>query len=253
MIEKELPIGYSPSMIATYINAVAILIGSLLGILIGSRLKEQFREVVFISSGLVTLVIGVQMAMENESLLVLIFSIAIGGLIGYSLGIEEAILNLGSWLEKKTQRNNGDMGQSGGGSRFAKGFLNSSVLFCSGAMSVVGSIAAGTQGDYNLIFIKSVMDGAMAIIFAAAYGAGVFASAVVVLVYQGFFTLAGSWIAPWLGTAGLADLSAAGGILLMMIGFSLIKVKEFKTGNFLPALLLAPFLSKLALWIGTLF
>lgn len=240
-------------MIATYINAVAILVGAFLGLLIGSRLKEQFREVIFISSGLVTLAIGIQMAMDAESLLVLIFSIAIGGLIGYRLEIEQAILNLGSWLEKKTQGRSVDVEQQSEGSRFAKGFLNSSVLFCSGAMAVVGSIAAGTQGDYNLIFIKSVMDGAMAIIFAAAYGAGVFGSAVVVLLYQGFFTLAGSWIAPWLGSVGLADLSAAGGILLVMIGFSLVKIKEFKTGNFLPALVVAPFLSKLALWIGTLF
>ena len=123
---------------------------------------------------------------------------------------------------------------------FAVGFLNSSVLFCSGAMAIVGSISAGTVGDYNLIFIKSVMDGSMAIIFAAAYGPGVLASALSVLVYQGFFTLMGATISPLLKESGLNELSAVGGILLIMIACNLIGIKQFKTGNFLPALILAP-------------
>lgn len=238
-------------MIATYINSLAVVIGSLLGLLIGSRLKEQFKEVVFASAGLVTLIIGVQMAMQTRSYLVLLFSIVAGGLIGYAIGIEEAILRAGNWVERKTSRRNPAQGKSADGTLFARGLLNSSILFCSGAMAVVGSIAAGTRGDYDLILIKSVMDGSMAIVFAAAYGPGVIGSAAVILLYQGFFTLAGSWLSPVLGEAGLAELSAAGGVLLVMIAFGLVNIRQFRTGNFLPALVLAPIFSRLGAWISS--
>ncbi|NCB00817.1 MAG: DUF554 domain-containing protein [Spirochaetia bacterium] len=227
-------------MIATYINGIAILIGGLLGLLIGSKLSEQFKEVVFASAGLVTLVIGIKMALETNSFLVLLFSMVLGGLIGYLIGIEKGILKAGSWMEKISMRKSNKDEVTTTGSLFAVGFLNSSVLFCSGAMAIVGSISAGTVGDYNLIFIKSVMDGSMAIIFAAAYGPGVLASALSVLVYQGFFTIMGKTISPLLKESGLNELSAVGGILLIMIAFNLIGIKQFKTGNFLPALVLAP-------------
>lgn len=236
-------------MIAVYINCIAIIVGTLLGLLIGSRLKEGFKEVVFASSGLVTLVIGINMALQTQSYLVLLFSVIVGGLVGYILGIERGILRLGDWMERRGSRSKGEEVAGKDGSLFARGFLNASVLFCSGAMAVVGSISAGTQGDYTLILIKSVMDGAMAIVFASVYGIGVMASIVVVLLYQGFFTLGGGWIAPLLGEAGLIELSAAGGVLLIMIAFGLIKVKEFKTGNFIPALLVAPLFSALGAWL----
>ncbi|MDC7247982.1 MAG: DUF554 domain-containing protein [Sphaerochaetaceae bacterium] len=233
-------------MIATYINAIAVIIGALIGLLIGSKLSEQFKEVVFASAGLVTIVIGLQMAMQTQSFLVLLFSLVAGGAIGYALKIEKRILNLGNVIERFSSRNKKTDSTASGTSLFAVGFLNSSVLFCSGAMAVVGSIAAGTHADYNLILIKSVMDGAMAIIFAAAYGPGVLGSAVTILVYQGIFTLGGATISPLLKESGLTELSAAGGVLLIMIAFNLLGVKQFKTGNFLPALVLAPLFAALA-------
>jgi uncharacterized membrane protein YqgA involved in biofilm formation len=195
-----------------------------LGLLIGSKLSEQFKEVVFASAGLVTLVIGIKMALETGSFLILLFSMVLGGLIGYIIGIEKGILKAGSWIEKLSFRRNSNKETGETGSLFAVGFL----------------ISAGTVGDYNLIFIKSVMDGSMAIIFAAAYGPGVLASALSVLVYQGFFTIMGATISPLLKESGLNELSAVGGILLIMIACNLIGIKQFKTGNFLPALILAP-------------
>ncbi|MBN2859779.1 MAG: DUF554 domain-containing protein [Sphaerochaetaceae bacterium] len=231
-------------MIATYINAVSIIIGSLLGLLIRGRLSEKFKEVVFSASGLVTLTIGLSMAMQTNSYLVLLFSLVLGGFIGYLIGIEDGILRFGDWIEKRSPKKVSSEAAIGG-SDFAKGFLNSSVLFCSGAMAVVGSISAGTVGDYNLILIKSVMDGAMAIIFTAAYGPGVLLSAGSVLVYQGIFTIGGSALAPLMKESGLNELSAAGGVLLLMIAFNLIGVKQFRTGNYLPALLLAPLFASL--------
>lgn len=268
-------------MFATYFNCITVIIGSLLGLLLRTRIKDDFKSVVFTCAGLVTLVIGISMALETGSYLILLFSLVIGGFCGYALRIEDGVLRLGSWMERKTSHTKhtavanvsdasndavadtadaADAASVAGaagipassGSNFAKGFLNASLLFCSGAMSVVGSIQAGTVGDYNLIMLKSIMDGCMAIIFAAAYGPGVIASALFILVYQGFFTLAGSWLAPVLGETGINELSAVGGVLLMMIGFGLVGIKEFKTGNFLPAMIIAPILAWLSPYLARL-
>ncbi len=222
-------------MIAVLINCVAVIAGSLIGLLVGKKLSEDFRTVVYSASALVIIVMGVQMAMESSNFLVLLISLLAGGGVGYLSGIEDAVLRLGEKLEKVTSK-----GKKAGGSDFAKGFMNASVLFCSGAMSVVGSIQAGTTGNIQTILIKSVMDGCMAVILATVYGTGVLFSFLPVFVYQGFFTLAGRWIEPLIGTAGISELSAAGGIMLMMIGLGLLKIKEFKTANFLPAIIFAP-------------
>ncbi|HHT80065.1 MAG: DUF554 domain-containing protein [Sphaerochaeta sp.] len=230
-------------MFATYINCLSVIIGSLIGLLLKNRLKSSYREVVFTSSGLVTLVIGISMAMQTGSFLILIFSTVLGGFVGYALSIEDGVLSLGAWVESKLGKKNGDEQAS---KNFALGFLNASLLFCSGAMTVVGSIQAGTTGDYQLLLVKSVMDGCMAIIFSAVYGPGVMASALVILVYQGFFTLAGGFISPILGESGIAELSAVGGVLLMMIGLGLLDIRKSKTGNFLPAMLIAPVLAILS-------
>ncbi|MDY0290392.1 MAG: DUF554 domain-containing protein [Sphaerochaeta sp.] len=237
-------------MFATYINCLAVIIGSLLGLFLKNRLKSSYKEVVFTSSGLITLVIGISMAMQTGSFLILIFATILGGFVGYALSIEEGVLSLGTWIESKLGSKHGDEEAS---RNFALGFLNASLLFCSGAMTVVGSIQAGTTGDYQLLLVKSVMDGCMAIIFSAVYGPGVMASALVILVYQGFFTLAGGFISPILGESGINELSAVGGVLLMMIGLGLLDIRKSKTGNFLPAMLIAPVLAILSPPVVVLF
>jgi Uncharacterized membrane protein, possible Na+ channel or pump len=217
-------------MFATIVNAVAVILGAGFGLIIGSRLSDDFKKVVMTSAGLVTMVLGLQMAMAYENILVLLFALIAGGLIGYALKIEDAFLKLGERFS----------GKSGESSRFAAGFLNSSLLFCSGAMSIVGSIQAGTSGDFTLIYTKSVMDGFMAIVFAAVYGPGVFLSAATILIYQGFFTLTSGLIAPLLGDSGINAIAAEGGFILLLIALSLLEIKKTKTGNFIPALLTAP-------------
>ncbi len=237
-------------MFATYINCLSVIIGSLLGLVLKNRLKNSYKEVVFTSSGLITLVIGISMAMQTGSFLILIFSAVLGGFAGYALSIEDGMLRLGAWVESKVGKKGGDEQAA---KNFALGFLNASLLFCSGAMTVVGSIQAGTTGDYQLLLVKSVMDGCMAIIFSAVYGPGVMASALVILVYQGFFTLAGGFISPILGESGINELSAVGGVLLMMIGLGLLDIRKSKTGNFLPAMLIAPALAILSPYVVALF
>ena len=222
-------------MLAVFINCGAVILGSLIGILVGKHVKDSFKEIVFSCSGLVTIVMGIQMALGSTNFLVMLIALLLGGALGYLLKIEDRIYSLGEKMGKATH--------SEGTQNFAKGFLTASVLFCSGAMSVVGSIQAGTTGEITTILIKSVMDGCMAVVFASIYGIGVLFSFLFILLYQGFFTLAGGWLQPILGEVGIAELSAEGGVLLLMIGLGLLKIKEFKTANFIPALVFAPVLA----------
>lgn len=221
-------------MFATIINSLAVALGSFLGLLIGSKLSDNFKKVIMTSAGLVTLVLGLQMALEYDNILILLFSLILGGLLGYAIKLEDQVLKLGTLCDKKGTDNS-----------FANGFLNSSLLFCSGAMSIVGSIQAGTIGDFNLIYTKSVMDGFMAIVFAAIYGKGVFLSALTIIVYQGFFTLTSSYLAPILGEAGINAIASVGGFILILIALSLLDIKKSKTSNFLPSLLIAPIITLL--------
>ena len=237
-------------MIATYFNALMVIIGSLLGLVLKNKLKESYQQVVFTASGLITLVIGMSMAMQSGSFLILLFSVVIGGFLGYALRIEDGILEFGAWMEIKLRRGRQEDAESA--RNFALGFLNASLLFCSGAMTVVGSIQAGTVKDYQLLLVKSIMDGCMAIIFSAAYGPGVIMSALFILLSQWFFTLAGAWISPILGESGINELAAVGGVLLLMIGFGLLDIKKTKTGNFLPAMVIAPLLALLAPYLTKL-
>ncbi|MGN1163939.1 MAG: DUF554 domain-containing protein [Candidatus Ornithospirochaeta sp.] len=221
-------------MFVTLVNAIAVVIGTIVGLLVKKKLPSSFRTIVMTSSGLVTIVLGLSMAGSAGSTLGVLFALIVGGFIGFGLRIEERIESFGNRFQKD--------GEEGS---FGLAFLNSSVLFCSGAMSVVGSINAGTTGDGSLILIKSVMDGFMAIVFASTYGKGVMLSALTVLVYQGFFVLAGSAISPILGESGIQDIASAGGYLLLMIGLSLLDIRKTKTANFLPALVLAPIFGRL--------
>ena len=225
-------------MLAVFINCGTVILGSLIGLLVGRHLKDSFKEIVFSCSGLVTIVMGIQMALQSSNFLALLIALLLGGALGYLLKIEDRILALRDRLGKATGSADGQTGTQ----NFAKGFLTASVLFCSGAMSVVGSIQAGTTGEMTTILIKSVMDGCMAVVFSSIYGIGVLFSFFFILVYQGFFTLAGGWLEPLLGSVGIAELTASGGVLLLMIGFGLLKIREFKTANFLPALVFAPVL-----------
>lgn len=225
-------------MTATFINAFAVILGGLLGLLLKKKISSSFKDIVMMAAGVTTLVLGIDMALEAPSAIANLFSLIIGGFIGFALRIEDRVLSLGDRIERLG-------GKKSSGGDFAKGFLNSSLLFCTGAMSIVGSIQAGTSGNWELILIKSVMDGFMAIVFASTYGLGVFASAVTIIIYQGFFTLAGAYIEPVLGTEGINAMASTGGLLLIFLSLSLLNLKDCRTGNFLPALILAPLMQYL--------
>ena len=227
-------------MIAVFVNCIAIIIGSLIGIIFSKRISDNLSRVVQTGSGVVTMVIGIEMALAYENIIFLAMAIIAGGILGSWMDIDGKILLLGDALGKLVLRKKHSQGQQDqGSSNFAYGFLNASVLFCVGAMAILGSIKAGIDGDYTIIFTKSVLDGFMAIVFAAALGIGTAFSALTVLVYQGALTLLSGLVAAYTNDVLLAELGATGGILIIMIGVNLMGLAKIKTANYLPALVLS--------------
>ncbi len=222
------------SMIAVLVNSFTVIAGSLIGLFFYNKIRDDIKRVVYISSGMVSVVIGMQMAFETKRILYVVISLFLGGVVGTLLDIEGWILSFGHFLEKHFARNNLDTEEE---KNFAKGFLNASILFCVGAMTILGAFKAGAEHNYDLLLMKSVMDGFMAIMFSAAMGIGVMFSVITILVYEGGLTFAAAWIGPAIGAAGLAEISGLGGILVIMIGLNLLKLKDIKTANFLPGLI----------------
>ncbi len=218
-------------MIATVVNALAVVIGAVLGRLLQTHIKEDFKRVVSIGAGIMTIILGVRMSLESSRIVFLALALIIGGILGEWWRIEDGILSLGGLLKKTFARK--EIGQD-----FAYGFLTASVLFCVGAMTLVGAFRAGTEGNYELIFTKSVLDGFMAIVLTAALGIGVAFSAATILVYQGGLTLAAVWLKPLVTDVLLKEITGVGGALVLMIGINLLGLARLKTANFIPALLL---------------
>ncbi len=235
-------------MLAVIINVAAVVIGSLVGLLFGRRISDKLKTLVMTSAGLVTLLIGLQMAWKGQRILYLLLSILLGGLVGYALDIEGRILKFGEALKRLVPSQRDD---SGG---FAQGFLAASVLFCVGAMSILGSFQAGAEGKMDIILIKSVMDGCMAVILTGALGAGVGFSAITILLYQGALTLAAVWVKPWvdLHPLVLTEVSGVGGLMVAMISLNLLELKKIPTGNFLPALVVVVLFVLIDPWLGPL-
>lgn len=219
-------------MIATIINAIAIIIGSVLGLIIHKGMNEKYEKAIFTAAGITSLIIGISMSLETKYILILAFSLMLGGIVGTFIGIEDKIYHLGEILKKTFARKDTS-------SNFAFGFLNASILFCAGAMAIVGSFNAGTKGDYSLILTKSVLDGFVAVLLTSAYGAGVMFSAASVLLYQGMLTILSVYITPYVSEAMLFEITSSGGALVIMIAINLLKIGKIKTGDFLPAMVFA--------------
>jgi uncharacterized membrane protein YqgA involved in biofilm formation len=223
-------------MTGTLINVAAIIVGGLLGIFFGRRLSENIKSTMIAGMGLFTTAIGFQMFLKTEKPLVVLGALIIGALLGEWWKIEDRMQSLGIWLEKRV------MGSSEGkSSRFVRGFLSASMLFCTGPMAVLGSISDGLRGDYLTLSIKSVLDGFLSIAFASTLGMGVTFSALPVLAYQGSISLLAARIDAIITAAMMNELTATGGILLIGVGVSsLLEIKKIRVGNFLPALAIAP-------------
>lgn len=216
------------------VNTVTVLAGSGLGLLIGSRLSQPIKRIIMAGIGLSTLVIGMQMALETKKLILMVASLVAGGIIGQLTGIEE-------WLERLGERIKRKVGSES--STFVLGFVTASLLFCTGPMTLVGSLEDGFSGKGDLIYIKSIMDGVAATALTASLGIGVVFSALTVLVIQGCLTYLGMAMGGSFNVAVLNEISAAGGVLILGIGINLLEIGRVKVGNFIPALAVAGVLS----------
>ncbi len=237
-------------MIGTWINIGTVLLGGGLGLLFGARLPERARQTVFHGLGVFTLLLGVSMFTASRNPIYVLLGLLLGGLMGEALRIEDGLRGLGAWFERRLGA--ADPAQEGA-SRFVRGFLTASLLFCVGPMTILGSIQDGLLGDYRILATKALMDGFAALAFASTMGVGVLFSVVVILVYQGGLSLLAAQLQGVFTEAMLAELNGAGGVLLVALALSsLLELKRIRVGNLLPALLIAPLLPALLAWLQAL-
>jgi len=218
----------------TVINVGAILAGTGVGLAAGGRLSKDLQERVLAGLGLVTLVVGIDLALawRDTSPVYVLVGVLLGGLVGEALGIERALERLGDRIQAAVSR--------GGRSRVSEAFFTASLLYCVGPLAVVGSIDDGLRGDIDALVTKSLLDGFASIALAATLGWGVALAAGSVLVVQGTITLAAGLFEDILVGEALDALTSAGGVLIIGIALKLLALKDVKVGNFLPALVFAP-------------
>ncbi len=232
-------------MTGTFLNIATVLVGGAIGLAFGARIPEKLKETVIAGMGLFTAAMGLQMFLETKNSLIVLGALLVGTLFGEWIRIEDGLQNLGKFLERQFSR-----GRDGDSNKFVRGFLTASLLFCVGPMTILGSIQDGLTGDYNLLAVKSVLDGFAAMAFASTLGVGVLFSAIVVLVFQGGISLFAAQLDAIATPLMMNELVAAGGVILLGLAISsLLEIKKIRVGNMLPALFFAP----LIVWIVSLF
>jgi len=223
---NAIKIGGDLFMLGTIINSLSILVGGLVGSLFKNKISTTYNETIMKALGLCIIIIGLKSALEITNILLLIVCLTVGTLIGEIMKIEKGIENVGAWLESKISSRNG----------LSNGFVTASLVFCVGAMSIMGSLESGLSKNYSILYAKSLLDGIFAIIFSSSLGIGVCFSAISVFVYQGIITLTASIMKQFLITSVVNEMSAVGGLLIVAIGANMLDIKRIKVGNMLPAI-----------------
>ena len=232
-------------MTGTFINIAAVLAGGLLGLVFGGRLPDRLRQTIIAALGLFTLALGLRMFLQTQNPILALGGLLIGGLLGEWWRIEAGLEAVGARLEARFVG-----GETAGESstRFVRGFLMASLLFCVGPMTILGSIQDGLSGDYSLLAIKAVLDGFAALALSSTLGIGVLFSVLVILIYQGGISLMAAQAQSILTAPMIAEMTAVGGLLLLGLAISsLLSIKPIRVGNLLPSLLAAPLL----VWLQT--
>lgn len=232
-------------MLGTIVNALAIMAGSIIGLLFSRGIPEHYKVTVLNGVGLSVVLIGIKGALTTDNLLVVIFSIVIGSLCGELARIEDRLEQLGDFLEKKVARNNGKAAEG----TFAKGFVTASLVFCVGSMAIVGSLESGLTGNHQTLFAKSVLDGVTSIIFASTMGLGVMFSAAAVFLYQGAITLTAVFMKSFLVAATIQEMTSTGGLLIVAIGLNMLGMTRIRVGNMLPAIFMPLIYFALRQWL----
>lgn len=219
-------------MIGTIVNSVAVVIGCLIGFLIKGRLKTNISNTIMSGLGLCVLYIGVSGALKGEDTLLMIICIVIGALIGELIDIDKWLSRLGDIIERKVNK----VGKSN--IAIAEGFVSASLLFCVGAMAIVGSLESGLRGNHDTLFAKSLLDGVTSIILTSTLGIGVIFSAVTIFIYQGLITLGAGMLANVLSESVINNMTAVGSLLIIGLGFNILGITKIKVANMLPAVIL---------------
>ena len=238
-------------MIGTIINVVTVLVGGLLGSFLGNRLPEKMRQTVISGLGLVTSVVGMQMALQTRNVLLIMGSVLLGGVLGEWARIDDRLEATGRWLEDRLS------GKQGGedGRSITRAFVTASLVFCVGPLTILGSIQDGLTGDYSLLAVKSMLDGFAALAFSATMGPGVLLSILTVVFVQGGISLTAMGVGEALGevtreTPWVIEMTAAGGVLMLGISLILLDLRRIRVANLLPAVLIAPLAQVLLKTLG---
>lgn len=225
-------------MLGTFINVAAILIGGFIGLTVGHKIPLKFRQTIVSGMGLFTLAYGVYLFTETQNMLIPLGALILGTMVGEWLKLEERLENLAAILQAKFSPS--ESSGSADAQRFIVGFVTASLMFCIGPMAILGSIQDGLSGNYQMLAIKSLLDGLTSVAFASSLGAGVLFSALPVLVYQGGISLLARALGQGFDASVVAEMSAVGGVVLTGIAISnLLEIKKIRTGSFLPALAFA--------------
>lgn len=223
-------------MFGVLINCFTVIIGSLIGLMFRSFIPKKLTDGIMTGIGLCTIYIGVDGALKGENTLVLILSMAIGAVIGYMVDIDGKINSL-------SRRITGFFTKENDNTNVAQGFVTASLIFCIGAMTIVGSIQAGISGDNTLLITKSILDLVSALALSASFGFGVLLSAVFVFCFQGAIVLVSGFIGPFLSSSMQNEMICVGSVMIIALGLNIIGVSKIKVANYLPAIIIAPILT----------
>ncbi|MBF7096618.1 DUF554 domain-containing protein [Alkalibacter mobilis] len=212
-------------MTGNIVNTAAILIGGLLGLAFKKKIAERFSNIMVEALALAIMVYGISQGITTQNPLVLFASIAIGALIGEMIDIEKKLNDLGDYFQNRMKNS----------TNVTQGFVTASLLFCVGAMAIMGGLQSGLQGNHEILYAKSFLDGVMSVIFASALGVGVLLAAGSVFAYQGIIILMSGLLKPFLAANVVVEMTAVGGVLIFAIGITMLKIKHLKLGNMLPA------------------
>ncbi len=218
-------------LVGTFVNVATVLAGGTIGLAFKKGIPQRMSDSVFKALGLITMFIGISGCLCGENTLISVIAMILGTVIGEGIDLDKRINNVGKFIEKKVSK--GDEK-----STVAQGFVSSSLLFCVGAMTIVGSLQAGLNGDCSVLFTKSAMDFCSSIIFASTLGIGVLFSAGFVLAYQGLITLLATWIAPVLTTAVVNEINCVGYVIIIGLALNILGITKLKVMNMVPAIFL---------------
>ncbi|WP_297992729.1 DUF554 domain-containing protein [uncultured Clostridium sp.] len=219
-------------MLGTIVNSITVMVGCLCGLIVKGRLTENISTTIMNGLALCTLYIGISGALNGGDTLIMIISVAVGALIGEIIDIDKGLNNLGNYLESKFNN------KKENNISIAEGFITSSLLFCVGAMTIVGALESGLKGNHDTLFTKSVLDLVSSIIFTSSLGIGVIFSAITVFVYQGLITIGAGFLSGVLSDYVITNMSAVGGLLIIGLAFNMLGITKIKIANLLPAIFL---------------